>query len=545
MELSDNYVYDEEKKIWYGKKLHFAYSGGTEWESSLLNILKRVYNKSLFSKELFKMQKDWVTQYHFSACRANLLRPFQNRFHSGTRVLELGCGCGALTRYLGECGAWVLAVDSSGIRAEIAALRCEDLENVSVLHENIFNLSAEHIGKFDVVTLIGGLEYARVLGGGKGAEVHMLEIARSLLKEDGILILAMENKLGLGYFAGFPDDYTNTRWGSICNAYDENSVMTYSRKELMKKLFQAGFVALEQFVPVPDYKLPVSVITQKGLNSADKCDLAAICGHSIQKYPQPPLFNVQEAWKSVVDAGLLPELADSLCFAAYLRENKAEENNILAEHYFNPVNVIKEYAKKMVIRDYGEELRCEREYLYPRMTRKNSSIIHEISSEPYYKGKLLIDGIRRCMVKPGWTVEGLAHAFLPWYRYLVEISCDNGRFLPPEAIDLTPFNLIVDEQGRFYAFDLEWRAFQKISLDLVLIRSVIITFDKIGTVALPAKGVDLSYDFLLKNLCGRLGKDFSDEYIEQVLAKEDFLGFFFKNGCFNWQAIKKKRMFAV
>lgn len=545
MKLSDSYAYDAEKKIWQSKGVCAGDFEGTEAEKNLLDILKRVYNKGLFSKELFKMQKDWTTTFGFSAYRANLLRPFQNRFHAGSRVLELGSGCGALTRYLGECGARVLAVENSGIRAEMTALRCAGLENVSVLHETVFNLSAEYIGKFDVVTLIGGLEHARVLGGGKGAEVRMLEIVRSLLKEDGILILAADNKLGLSYFAGLPESHTQIPWGSICNAYDENGVMTYSRKELMQKLFRAGFVRLEQFVPVPDYKLPVSVITQKGLDSADRCDLAAICGHSVQRYQPLPLFNIQEAWKSVVDAGLLPELANSLCFAAYLREEETEEKDILAEHYSNLLNELKEYTKKLVIRDCGGTLRCEREYLYPGLTRKESCVVHEISSEPYYKGKLLIDGIRRCMVKPGWTVEGLARAFLPWYRYLVEISRDNGRLLPPEAIDLTPFNLIADERGQLCPFDLEWKTEQGVSLDLVLIRSVIITFDKIGTVALPAKGVDLSYDFLLKNLCGRLGKDFSDEYIEQVLAREDFLGFFFKNGCFNWQAIKKKRMFAV
>lgn len=544
MKLSDNYAYDEEKKIWHGKKFHFAYSDGAETENNLLNILKRVYNKGLFSKELFKVQKDWVTTYYFSACRANLLRPFQKHFHSGSRVLELGCGCGALTRYLGECGAQVLAVEGSEKRAEIAALRCEGLENVTVLNENIQNLSSEKIGKFDVVTLIGVLEYARLFGGGKGAEVRMLETARSLLNENGILILAIENKLGLGYFAGYPEDHTNILWGSICNAYDEDGVMTYSRKELTEKLFQAGFVRLEQFVPVPDYKLPVSVITQKGLDSADRCDLAAICGYSFREYQELPLFNLGEAWKSVVDAGLLPELANSLCFVAYMRDNAAE-NNVLAEHYTKLSKEHKEYAKKMVIRDREGTLFCEREYLYPELQRKNNDIVHEVSNEPYYKGELAIDRIRRYVVKPGWTVQGLAHAFLPWYQYLVKMSSDQGRFLPPEAMDLTPFNMIIDEKGKICSFDLEWKARQKISFDLVLIRSVIVTFYKLGTVASPAEGVLLTFGFLLKSLCKVFGKDFSDEYIEKVLAEEDVLDSFIHGGYPDWKLMKDNTLFTL
>ncbi len=57
---------------------------------------------------------------------------------------------------------------------------------------------------FDVVTLIGVLEYARVYGG-PGGEVKLLQQARSYLKPDGLLVLAMENQLGLKYFAGIPE----------------------------------------------------------------------------------------------------------------------------------------------------------------------------------------------------------------------------------------------------------------------------------------------------------------------------------------------------
>jgi 16S rRNA A1518/A1519 N6-dimethyltransferase RsmA/KsgA/DIM1 with predicted DNA glycosylase/AP lyase activity len=63
-----------------------------------------------------------------------------------------------MTRYLGETGATVIAVEGSLRRAEIAAERCRDLRNVSVYCDNLIQFEAE--GHFDIVTLIGVLEYA-------------------------------------------------------------------------------------------------------------------------------------------------------------------------------------------------------------------------------------------------------------------------------------------------------------------------------------------------------------------------------------------------
>ena len=51
---------------------------------------------------------------------------------------ELGAGCGAITRYLGEKFATVFAVEGSFPRARVAKKRCSDLKGVSVLCANFF-----------------------------------------------------------------------------------------------------------------------------------------------------------------------------------------------------------------------------------------------------------------------------------------------------------------------------------------------------------------------------------------------------------------------
>src|SRR5581483_8313776 len=157
----------------------------------------------VFSTELARHCTDWPSRYHLSGTRTNVLRPFEE-FLCGD-ILEVGAGCGAITRYLGECGGNVLALEGSPRRAAIAASRTRDLNNATVLAEKFDQFNCER--KFDVITLIGVLEYANLFTGADQPALAMIERACSLLNPDGRLIVAIENQFGLKYFAGAPEDH--------------------------------------------------------------------------------------------------------------------------------------------------------------------------------------------------------------------------------------------------------------------------------------------------------------------------------------------------
>uniref|UniRef100_UPI0013D6EEFD class I SAM-dependent methyltransferase n=1 Tax=Pseudomonas viridiflava TaxID=33069 RepID=UPI0013D6EEFD len=123
----------------------------------------------------------------------------------GKSVLEIGAGCGAISRYLGEAGAEVLALEGSPRRAAIAASRTRDLDNVTVLSERFDDFNIDQ--QFDVITLVGVLEYASMFSADADPAYGMLNRVRKLLKPDGHLFIAIENQLGLKYFAGAPEDH--------------------------------------------------------------------------------------------------------------------------------------------------------------------------------------------------------------------------------------------------------------------------------------------------------------------------------------------------
>src|SRR5659263_176086 len=131
------------------------YSDGDEAERYLEETFANTLDLSSDSLALALAIKDWPSQYHLSPQRANLLRSLE--IPGNARVLELGCGCGAVTRFLGQNAGHVVAVEGSPARARLARLRCGDLANVDIVAGNFDDI--QMTTPFEIVTLIGVMEY--------------------------------------------------------------------------------------------------------------------------------------------------------------------------------------------------------------------------------------------------------------------------------------------------------------------------------------------------------------------------------------------------
>src|SRR4051812_10225457 len=107
----------------------FSYSDPDEAERYLESAIRACQDRSVESKELAGHIRDWNSFYHLTPRRANLLRPISPLLRGD--LLEVGGGCGAVTRYLGETARSVTAVEGSLRRARTMAARCAGLENVS------------------------------------------------------------------------------------------------------------------------------------------------------------------------------------------------------------------------------------------------------------------------------------------------------------------------------------------------------------------------------------------------------------------------------
>lgn len=249
-------------------------------EEVLLELFKMEDDSQLGRIEQFLAGKDgdkeieqkfvkWGVLYHLSPLRHNLLNWYP--FDADGELFEIGAGCGALTGVLAERVRTVTANELTESRAAIIRERHKDKGNIIVEQGNIID-SKLHSRRYDYVTAIGVLEYSgkfiNVDGGGFFAPyVEFLKKAKSLLKSDGVLLIAIENKLGLKYLSGGYEDHYAKLGESLDNYPHYEGVATFTKFEICNLLVDAGFKAdrINFYYPFPDYKLPTVVYSEEYL----------------------------------------------------------------------------------------------------------------------------------------------------------------------------------------------------------------------------------------------------------------------------------------
>ena len=199
-----NELIEDKSSVWLLKDhAEFGYSEGAAAEKYLENVFNAASDLSSRSSELESHIRDWSSEYHLTTKRAQLLSGF--RFDRSFKVLEVGCGCGAITRHLGESFDSVISVEGSLPRARLARLRTRDLTSVSVICAPFQKIRFS--GKFDVIFVIGVYEYSAAFVEGDDPYNAVLEYFAEILAPNGIVVMAIENQFGLKYFNAFREDH--------------------------------------------------------------------------------------------------------------------------------------------------------------------------------------------------------------------------------------------------------------------------------------------------------------------------------------------------
>lgn len=216
--------------------------------------------------EVLARETRWPILYHLSPERRNLLDWYP--FDSKGTLLEIGAGCGALTGMFCEKLKKVVAVELSRKRSMIVSRRCRNFRNLEILVGNFNNMEFPEL--FDYVTLIGVLEYARSFIPAHKPHHDMLRRACGLLNPGGRLILAIENKYGLKYWAGSREDHTTGLFDGIQGYPDHGmSHETFGKQELIDLITLSGFKNIHFYYPHPDYKIPHEIFSDLCLPDID------------------------------------------------------------------------------------------------------------------------------------------------------------------------------------------------------------------------------------------------------------------------------------
>ena len=485
------YLFDNKLRIWHRIEQHeFTYTDGAEIEQQIFTAVKSCEDVSVFSRELLQHQIDWASEYHLSADRANLLRPFTSLIQNA-HILELGCGCGAITRFLGESGAMVTAVEGSPQRAAIAAERCRDLPNVSVVLDKLQDTPFQQ--QFDVVTLIGVLEYSRIYVEAEDPIQFVLEKVRSYLKPNGVLIVAIENQLGLKYFAGAPEDHGVGIMAGINDLYGADTPVTFGKQELERRFINAGFTKSDSYLPFPDYKLPNLIVHPAGYRYHDRFDLGNLLTGGVFYDRQGianPVFSLEASWPLISRNGLTADLANSHLFVVHNSETDWQSNEyLLASHYSPNRSAASSQEVSFWLENNGNV--CVK-----RRRLSTDAAEDQITTEPFVPGILHSQLLHKIVQRPGWTQAEIETWLQQWLDMLeqavvigVKIPAgwpNYSKWLPTNYIDAIPRNLIISNDGFSQFIDLEWTLPHNLPLELVLYRGLVITLGTITSVAEPA-----------------------------------------------------------
>lgn len=200
----------------------------------------------------------WPVFYHLTCIRQNLLNWYP--FKEQSDVLEIGCGMGAITELLCEKCNSVTAVELSKRRATATYLRCREYDNLEIIVGNLNDIQFEK--KYDYITLIGVLEYQNNFTSSSNPFKDFLSKIKQLLKPNGKLIIAIENKYGLKYWCGAPEDHSGIPYDGINNYVYSNVARTFSKKQLERLVKSVGFSNTYFYYPLPDYKMPQVVYSE-------------------------------------------------------------------------------------------------------------------------------------------------------------------------------------------------------------------------------------------------------------------------------------------
>ena len=479
MKALDNYTLKEGIYI-PNKEVEFSYSDGDDNENYLLSTVKNAKDLSIGSEELFGAIKDWPSNYHLSPKRADLLRPLAEALR-GKKVLEIGCGCGAITRYLGELGCTVVALEGSKRRAQITRERCRDLHNVTIVSDNFNEFLWDE--KFDFVTLIGVLEYSNLYIKAANPFLKLLEKTRSFLSTDGSLLIAIENKIGLKYWAGAPEDHIGKPYSGIENKYNHHTAVTFGKQEIKQMLTKSGFADTAFLYPFPDYKLPDVVVTenafrQKNINISN---LLVEKFDYMQSIFYTNRFSTTLAAKSLLDNSLLSDFANSFLVVSHVTRGIQKLEGSSLSYIYSTVRK-KKYCKETIIADSTEQgVEVKRSYIYNEKDREDSIVKNIISNERYIGGSLLFKELIPIVSNEGWKVTDLSNWATTYYTVLKHYAFEkeNELWLDGKYLDLTPFNILLTEGNNYTVFDQEWVYYEAVPLYYVFFRGLVYSLGRI------------------------------------------------------------------
>lgn len=272
-------------------------------EQEILKIVKE-YPSVDFPK-IIEKKKSWPILYHLSSLRENIVEwlPIDKTM----KVLEVGSGCGAITGALSQKAGEVTCIDLSKQRSLINAYRHQECDNITIHVGNFQDIEPILPCDYDYICLIGVFEYGQSYIGGEHPFEDFYRIIKKHVKKGGKIVIAIENKYGLKYWAGCREDHLGTFFSGIEGYPEGGYVRTFSKKGLESIFEHCGEKNYHFYYPYPDYKFMTTLYSHKRL------PMMGELANNYRNYDRDrlQLFNEKKVYDSLIEDGMFSLFSNS------------------------------------------------------------------------------------------------------------------------------------------------------------------------------------------------------------------------------------------
>lgn len=448
-------------------------------EDELLDISKR-YVEAEFPG-VIEMRGDWPTLYHLSNVRENIVRWLP--ISKNDKVLEVGSGCGAITGAFTKLAGEVISCDLSKKRSLINANRHMDADNLTIHVGNFTDVEVGLPNDFDYICLIGVFEYGASYINTDTPYEDFLKLLMKHLKPGGRIVIAIENRVGLKYFAGCKEDHVSNYFSGIEGYINGEGVRTFSKPGLMKIFKKLGLSEYRFYYPYPDYKL------MHTLYSDERLPLVGELSDNKRNFDQDrmELFSEKAAYDSFIEDGIFDQFSNSYLVVlgpdvkvdyARFSNDRSREFAICTSIEYMPVgtNDVKVITKKALFPEGKQHiLNLERYYegLAKRYEESPLSVnrceLIEKDNEPiacfeYVNGTTLLELMDKAL-KSGSDEE-----FYKLFDKYVELIGHNEDASIADR-DAVFSNILVD-QDKWTLIDYEWTKESSVTTKEIAFRAI-------------------------------------------------------------------------
>ena len=428
-------------------------------EDEILEIVKTTAASDY--PRAIKEHLSWPVLYHLSDIRENIVEWIPIK--PGSRILEVGAGCGAisgvLSRKAGTAGR-LDCVELSEKRSLINAYRHRDAENICIHVGNFEDIEPAMPADYDAIFLIGVFEYAAAYIHDEDPYGSFLRIIKKHVRPGGSIIIAIENRLGMKYFGGAREDHLGDYFSGIEDYPSGGVVRTFSRPALERLLAAEGLTDHHFYYPYPDYKFMQYLYSDRRLPREGELSV----NHLKLDRDRMELFDEQLAYDSMIRDGLYPLFSNSYLLicgpepelvyskysndraAAYvLRTDIEEDEKGVRRVYKRPMGEeAKEHVSGISRREEGLRKRYEGTGLSVCPCEKEGDALRF----PFLEGPTMEEELERVLKSD--DREG-ALSLLRTYRDFVYHKAEEG----PDNPDMQFSNLILCD-GTWQLIDYEW-----------------------------------------------------------------------------------------